>query len=271
MFDIFAKLLSSIASFLFPLFASYKALKTSDPAQLTPWLMYWVVLAVALLVESWTDWILVWIPFYAYIRLLFLLYLVLPQTQGARLIYEEYIHPRLAENETAIEEFIASAHERLRSAGIAYLKRAIDLLKTNVLGLPPSPQAAAAPPEPQTPQSYTQSLLARFNLPTLPRTSTTSGGLTTDFYTLLASAVTAATTTTKPTTPTTTTHQHNIIPTSLLSASPQTRVSFIQAQRERLRVLLTALDREEAAAQQQDNRNADNGDEDDSVLERCAR
>lgn len=51
---------SSVASFLFPLFASYKALKTSDPAQLTPWLMYWVVLACALLVESWTDWFLVW-------------------------------------------------------------------------------------------------------------------------------------------------------------------------------------------------------------------
>lgn len=51
---------SSIASFLFPLFASYKALKTSDPAQLTPWLMYWVVLACALLVESWTEWFLVW-------------------------------------------------------------------------------------------------------------------------------------------------------------------------------------------------------------------
>jgi uncharacterized membrane protein YhaH (DUF805 family) len=51
---------SSIASFLFPLFASYKALKTGDPAQLTPWLMYWVVLACALLVESWTDWFLVW-------------------------------------------------------------------------------------------------------------------------------------------------------------------------------------------------------------------
>jgi hypothetical protein len=51
---------SSIASFLFPLFASYKALKTGDPSQLTPWLMYWVVLSCVLLVESWTEWFLVW-------------------------------------------------------------------------------------------------------------------------------------------------------------------------------------------------------------------
>ncbi len=45
---------------LFPIFASYKALRTSDPAQLTPWLMYWVVLSSVLLVESWTVFILGW-------------------------------------------------------------------------------------------------------------------------------------------------------------------------------------------------------------------
>lgn len=51
---------SSIPTFVFPVFASYKALKTSDPALLTPWLMYWVVLACALLFESWTGFILYW-------------------------------------------------------------------------------------------------------------------------------------------------------------------------------------------------------------------
>jgi len=51
---------SSVASFLFPLFASYKALKTWDPAELTPWLMYWVVLSCALLAEAWLGWFLVW-------------------------------------------------------------------------------------------------------------------------------------------------------------------------------------------------------------------
>ncbi|MBE3045693.1 HVA22/TB2/DP1 family protein [Candidatus Bathyarchaeota archaeon] len=50
----------SVASFLLPVFASYKALKTADPAQLTPWLMYWVVFGCALLVESWTEWFLSW-------------------------------------------------------------------------------------------------------------------------------------------------------------------------------------------------------------------
>lgn len=45
---------------MFPVFASYKALKANDPAQLTPWLMYWVVVACVLVVESWVGWVVSW-------------------------------------------------------------------------------------------------------------------------------------------------------------------------------------------------------------------
>ncbi|KAK0668446.1 TB2/DP1, HVA22 family-domain-containing protein [Cercophora samala] len=226
--------------------------------------MYWVVLACALLVESWTEWLLCWIPFYAYLRFFFLLYLVLPQTQGARYIYEEYVHPKLEENETAIEEFIASAHDRLRAAGIAYLKQAIEYLKTNILGFPPSPEAASAsapqPSQPQTPQSYTQSLLAKFTLPSA-RWGSTAGqtppphtaSLGSDFYSFLASAVSAAASASAaPSTPTP--HQQppaswsSIIPPSVRGAGASARMSFIQAQRERLNIVMSALDREEQAA-----------------------
>lgn len=50
----------SVLTILFPIFASYKALRTPDPAQLTPWLMYWVVLSCFSLVESWSWFILSW-------------------------------------------------------------------------------------------------------------------------------------------------------------------------------------------------------------------
>ncbi|KAL1841004.1 hypothetical protein VTJ49DRAFT_7558 [Mycothermus thermophilus] len=284
MFDLVPNLLSSVASFLFPVFASYKALKTSDPAQLTPWLMYWVILAFVVLFESWTSWILFWVPFYAYIRLLFLLYLVLPQTQGARFLYETYVHPRLEENETAIEEFIASAHTRLRSAGISYLKRAIELLRTNVLGLPPSPEAREqAAPEPQSPQSYTQALLARFALPTPPWATTagaapqgTTTTYATDLYRHIASAIAAATTTpsttTKPPaatpTPATATTTTSLIPDSVLAAGTAARALFIRNLREQLSTTMSALDREEAAAAAGEDASAslrsDNNNKDDN-------
>src|SRR5579871_1481282 len=85
----------SVAAFLFPIFASYKALKANDQTQLTPWLMYWVVVACVIVVENLLGWFLNLyghiklraydrIPMYQDIKAIFLLWLVLPQTQVLR-------------------------------------------------------------------------------------------------------------------------------------------------------------------------------------------
>ncbi|KAI1757906.1 TB2/DP1, HVA22 family-domain-containing protein [Xylaria castorea] len=247
MFNIIAHFFASIASFLFPLFASYKALKTSDPAQLTPWLMYWSVLACALLAESWTEFILVWVPFYSWIRLGFLLWLVLPSTQGARVLYEEYLHPYLEENELAIEDFIASAHDRFKAAGIRYLKEAIELVRTRVFNLPPSERqeetsAAAAP------QGYTQALLARFSVPAARWAANNAGTAGHDFYNLLAGAVNAAAGGMSTPTGSDAVTSRTLIPGNIGGA--QDKMTFIAAQRDRLAFMMGALDREAAELQQ---------------------
>lgn len=240
MFDLLPMLLSSIACYLFPIFASYKALKTSDPSELTPWLMYWVVLSCCLLVENWVWFIVSWIPFYGYFRLIFLLYLILPQTQGARHLYEEKLHPWLAANENQIDDFIAKAHGRLTSAGLAYLQVAIEAFKTKVLGLPPT-QPVTPPPETQ---SYTQSLLSRFNVPAAKWAGSANSG--SDFYSLLSSAVAAATNSGGQ--PSGTRSAGDVVnPTTLIPPhlrNSNDRMSFISAQRDRLNIVLAALDRE---------------------------
>lgn len=138
------------------------------------------------------------IPLYPYMRFLFLLYLVLPQTQGARIIYTTYIHPYLEDNESQIEDLIATTHDKMKAAGMAYLKQAIELLRTQVLGMAPSPEAAQAEsnniPASERPRSYTQALLERFQLPAarwLP--AGTNAAVGADFYNFLANAVTTAT------------------------------------------------------------------------------
>lgn len=243
MFDLIPKLLSSIASFLFPLFASYKALKTSDPSQLTPWLMYWSVLSCALLVESWTEFILAWVPFYSYMRLFFLLYLVLPQTQGARVLYETYLHPYLEENETAIEDFIASAHDRLKAAGMAYLKRAIEMLRTQVLGMPPREEEREEETRATaTPQGYTQALLARFSVPAARWAANNAGAAGSDFYNMLAGAVGAAAGGFGGPTRNEASSTATLIPENI--SGTEEKISFITAQKEKLAFMMGALDKE---------------------------
>ncbi|TQS38134.1 hypothetical protein Golomagni_01367 [Golovinomyces magnicellulatus] len=238
MLDTFARLLSSIPTFLFPVFASYKALKTSNPALLTPWLMYWVVLACTLFFESWTIFILLWIPFYSWIRLGFLLYLILPQTQGAKVLYQTHVHPFLEKNEHTIDELISLAHDRIKTAGYRYLRCVVKFIKENLLSFPPKDPT---PPPTPTNLGYTQSLMARFNLPiSRPVASgNPTGGATSsisEFYSLLASAVNTATSRDSL--------SKGLTPHLSPGTTSTERLSFISAQRKRLTILLSALEKE---------------------------
>jgi hypothetical protein len=186
------------------------------------------------------------IPFYAWFRLFFLLYLILPQTQGAKVLYQEHVHPFLEKNEIAIDDFISSAHDRAKAAGVIYLKHGIELIKQYVFGLPPK---EPTPPPTPTPFSYTQSLIARFNLPSArPAFPTNPVGTATstanDFYSLLASAVSAAT---SSTTATSSGKARDLSNSGILippTVGGDDRLSFIAAQRDRLSILLSALDKE---------------------------
>ncbi|KAL9639589.1 MAG: hypothetical protein Q9204_001036 [Flavoplaca sp. TL-2023a] len=235
MFDILPNLLSSVITILFPIFASYKALRTSDPAQLTPWLMYWVVISCFSLVEYWTFFIVSWVPFYAYFRLFLLAYLVLPQTQGARLIYQSYIHPFLAHHESDIDTLITNAHDRAKTVGLQYLKRAIDFVKQNVLGM----QTQRTPP-PSQGETYAQSLLSRFNLPSARQGLAAPAG---DFYSLLSAAIgQGCTGANRAAEVDELSRSGTLIPKNITDNAE--KMTFVATQRERLRVLLTALDKE---------------------------
>jgi hypothetical protein len=131
---------------------------------------------------------------------------------------------------------------------MSYLKLAIEQFKIKVLGLPPS-EPESHPPEAAA-QGYTQTLLSRFNVPTARWTENNGSG--TDFYSLLSSAVAAATnagglsaggqsagTRTAGGEPT---NSATLIPPHLRESGA--RMDFISTQRDRLNVLLSALDRE---------------------------
>ncbi|OJD19048.1 hypothetical protein AJ78_00999 [Emergomyces pasteurianus Ep9510] len=248
MFGIIADLLSSALTILFPIFASYKALRTSDPSQLAPWLMYWVVMSIVLLAESWTYFIVGWFPFYSWIRLFALSYLVLPQTQGAKVLYQVYIDPFLLHHELEIEQFMSKAHDSAKAAGLEYLYKAIDLIREKVMGLPPT--AAAAPP-PQPPQTagaagFAQALLSRFTIPGTAAAASSFASPAADLYSILASAVGSAASSGKSRDMQAEelSASGKLIPDSIATASKAEQAEYIASQKERLGVLMSAFDRE---------------------------
>ena len=180
------------------------------------------------------------LPFYSSLRLLLLCYLVLPQTQGAKLIYQTHIHPFLAHHEHDIDNLIISAHDRAKSAGLTYLKRAIEFVKENLLGIQPKAR-------PETPPNqggnYAQSLLSRFNLPSAREGLAAPAG---DFYGLLSAALgtinAPSGANSRDMQAEDLSRSGTLIPQGMTSASE--KMTFLSTQRERLRVLLSALDKE---------------------------
>jgi receptor expression-enhancing protein 1/2/3/4 len=109
---------SSLTTILLPVFASYKALRTDDHANLVPWLVYWITLSLVFLVETHLHFVLKWVPFYAWIRLGMHIFLVLPGQTGSTLIYQNYIRPFLESHERRIDEMIIDGRARAVAMGI---------------------------------------------------------------------------------------------------------------------------------------------------------
>ncbi|GLB39939.1 putative TB2/DP1, HVA22 family protein [Lyophyllum shimeji] len=114
LFYLTARIVSSVAAFLYPGYASYKTLsqRPASEEELERWLMYWSVLGCLIGVEYIAEWLVSWIPFYYPLKALFLLYLALPQTRGSSYIYTAHLHPFFHAHETQIDAALASLKAR---------------------------------------------------------------------------------------------------------------------------------------------------------------
>jgi receptor expression-enhancing protein 5/6 len=106
--------LSSLVGFVYPAFKSFQAIETKKKGDDTQWLVYWVIFAFFSIMETFVDILLYWIPFYYAFKLAFLLWAMLPQTNGAKFLYENFLKDLLKKNESRID---AALNDAKKSAG----------------------------------------------------------------------------------------------------------------------------------------------------------
>ncbi|KAG8862944.1 hypothetical protein FRB96_000364 [Tulasnella sp. 330] len=116
-FFLASRAISLFAAFLYPAYETFKTLanRPGYEKESSRWLMYWAVIAVLVTYEYSCEFLISWFPFYYEFKTFFLLFLVLPQTQGSTIIYQKFMLPFLLENEPLVDRQLASVQGRALS------------------------------------------------------------------------------------------------------------------------------------------------------------
>jgi len=101
---------------LYPAYCSYKAVKSKNVREYVKWMMYWIVFALFTSAETFADIFISWVPFYYEVKVVFVIWLLSPYTQGSSVLYRKFIHPALARRESEIDDMISKAKEQGYSA-----------------------------------------------------------------------------------------------------------------------------------------------------------
>lgn len=107
------ELLCRVVGYLYPMYASFRALEDGEHEQVSNWLKYWVVFAAIMLTDSLFYWVLCWIPLYSFLRLLLIVWLFSPVTFGAKMTYRWLVEPVLCNYRSSIDLALDQSAEEL--------------------------------------------------------------------------------------------------------------------------------------------------------------
>uniref|UniRef100_A0A2C9LRJ2 Receptor expression-enhancing protein n=1 Tax=Biomphalaria glabrata TaxID=6526 RepID=A0A2C9LRJ2_BIOGL len=132
---ILSRLVILVFGTLYPAYASYKAVRTKNVKEYVKWMMYWIVFALFCSVETFSDVFLSWLPFYYELKIVFVLWMLSPMTQGSSFLFKKFVHPHLARREKEIDEMIEQASKQGYSTLLTLGTKGLQaVMKTAIMG-----------------------------------------------------------------------------------------------------------------------------------------
>ncbi|GMH34181.1 hypothetical protein BSKO_02015 [Bryopsis sp. KO-2023] len=107
--------LCHLVGFLYPCYASFKALETKDPSDDIQWLTYWVVYSMMSTTDALVGDILGWIPLFYEAKLLFIIWMLAPQFKGAKVLYDKIVKPLLLKYAAKLDPVFNTAQSVIES------------------------------------------------------------------------------------------------------------------------------------------------------------
>ena len=109
---------------VYPMLMSIKTIESKSDEDTKNWLSFWTVFGVFSIIEMFFGFILAFIPYYSIIRIVFFVYLMAPQTNGAHAFYASVLAPYLKTHEKEIKAFIEKVQSQADEVGKEAMKQA---------------------------------------------------------------------------------------------------------------------------------------------------
>jgi len=106
---ILSRFICGVLGSIYPGYMSYKTVKNRDILSYRRWMKYWIVYSFFTVAELILDWFAAILPLYYEIKIIFVLYLMLPQFMGANMVFDSFLLPLLDEHEDTIDGGIVEA------------------------------------------------------------------------------------------------------------------------------------------------------------------
>lgn len=101
---------------LYPAVLSIRAIQSQGDDDDKVWLTYWMVFGVFNVLETFLGFVFWFIPYWEWLRLGLFVWLLLPQFNGAKYIYDKVLQPQLTANKATIEKWISMTQNVANSA-----------------------------------------------------------------------------------------------------------------------------------------------------------
>jgi len=102
-FNVGGQLITNVVGWLYPAYASFKAIESKGRDDDLQWLTYWTVFGFINCLEFFVDILLYWLPFYFVFKTVLMLWLSLPQFRGAEYVYTTFLRGFLKAYESNID------------------------------------------------------------------------------------------------------------------------------------------------------------------------
>ncbi|KAI7757216.1 hypothetical protein M8C21_003990, partial [Ambrosia artemisiifolia] len=92
---------------ILPVYSTFKAIETNNRTEQQKLLLYWAAYGTFSIAETFTDKIISWFPLYHHMKFAFLVWLQLPTTNGAKLLYMNHLRPFLLKHQANLDQIVA--------------------------------------------------------------------------------------------------------------------------------------------------------------------